>query len=254
MPFNSFDEYPMSWKPHKSKLSRPIYLSLARLLEHEITQGILAPGTKLPPQRELADYLDVNFTTITRAYKECELKGLLYGVTGSGTFVSTNAARSITIAKESGGDSYIELGMVASFEQTNDVVAEAAKQVVQKSYLEQLLNYNDPTGIHHQKAAALKWMEQLGIEANPDQIAIVSGAQNALMIVLLALFQPGHRIAVDVYTYANFIEIAKLLRIRLIPVPGDLQGMCPDALDEHCRQAEIKVFFSCPRAQIQLQL
>ena len=89
MPVNSFENYPMSWKPQKSQLERPYYLSLASLLEKDIQSGILKENTKLPPQRELADFLDLNLSTITRAYKLCELKGLLYAVTGRGTFVSS---------------------------------------------------------------------------------------------------------------------------------------------------------------------
>ncbi|WP_331280893.1 GntR family transcriptional regulator [Paenibacillus massiliensis] len=147
----------MSWKPDKSRLKRPVYRSLSQLLEYDITHGFLAPGTKLPPQRELADYLDVNFTTITRAYKECELKGLIYGVTGSGTYVAPNAARSITIAKEQASNQDIELGFVTSFDQTNDLVQEAIKNVAEKTYLEHLLNYNDPSGIPHQK-----WQHSIG--------------------------------------------------------------------------------------------
>ena len=46
---------PMSWKPDKSSLERPIYSSLAALMELDIAKGILPSGTKLPPQRELAD-------------------------------------------------------------------------------------------------------------------------------------------------------------------------------------------------------
>ena len=98
MPVNSFIDYPMSWKPDRSRLKRPVYLSLARKLEEDILTGELAPGTKLPPQRELADYLDINFTTVTRAYKLCEEKGLLYGKTGSGTFVAPSTIRDHTIS------------------------------------------------------------------------------------------------------------------------------------------------------------
>ena len=46
MPFNSFVKYPMSWKPDRNALKRPIYLSIAVLLEHDITNGYLAPCTK----------------------------------------------------------------------------------------------------------------------------------------------------------------------------------------------------------------
>ncbi|MEC2627288.1 winged helix-turn-helix domain-containing protein, partial [Bacillus cereus] len=94
MPVNSFENYSMSWKPNKELLKRPFYSSIAALIEHDTVNGFLAPGTKLPPQRELADFLDLNFTTITRAYKLCEVKGLIYAITGSGTFVAPNATRS----------------------------------------------------------------------------------------------------------------------------------------------------------------
>ena len=81
MPVNSFENYPMSWKPQKTDLEKPYYLSIAARLEKDIFSGLLPENTKLPPQRELADFLDLNLSTITKAYKLCELKGLLYAVT-----------------------------------------------------------------------------------------------------------------------------------------------------------------------------
>lgn len=117
----------MSWKPERSKLKRPIYLSLAEQLEKDIAAGFLLPGTKLPPQRELADFLDINFTTVTRAYRICELKGLIYAVTGSGTFVAPNAAKSVTISTDNLTGSLIDLGFVSSFEQCNDMISDTIK-------------------------------------------------------------------------------------------------------------------------------
>lgn len=246
MPINSFVDYPMSWRPDKKSLKRPVYQSLALLLEQDIGSGLLVPGTKLPPQRELADFLDVNFTTITRAYKICETKGLIYAVTGRGTFVSPNAARSVTITKDKTAADCIDLGFVASFEQSNSHVALAAKKVAEKSYLEELLNYNNPTGIPHHKLAGLRWMKTFGIRAEAERMAIVSGAQNALCITLLALFEPGNRIAVDIFTYANFIEISKMYRIQLVPVLGDEHGMLPSELDAQCRLLDIHGLFLMP--------
>ena len=77
MPVNSFDNYPMSWKPQIEHGAAPIYLAIAEQLEKDIRSGVLAPGTKLPPQRELADFLDVNLSTVSRAFKNCEQKGLI---------------------------------------------------------------------------------------------------------------------------------------------------------------------------------
>jgi DNA-binding transcriptional MocR family regulator len=245
MPVNSFENYPMAWKPEKEALKRPFYKSLASLLEQDIINGFLAPGTKLPPQRELADFLDLNFTTITRAYKICEVKGLIFAVTGSGTFVAPNATRSITISNDKITNS-IDFGLVASFEQSNGIVAEVILKVVDKSYLEQLLNYNDPTGIPHQKTAGLNWMKSFGIQADQEHIAIVSGAQNALAIALAALFEPGNRIATDLYTYSNFIELAKMYHIQLVPIPGDHFGMLPNELEKQCSQINIHGIFLMP--------
>lgn len=99
MPVNSFDSYPLTWKPKKETLAPPYYKALAQDLEEKIKAGLLAPGVKLPPQREIADYLDLNYTTITRAYELCKKKGLIYGTTGKGTFVAPHASEDITISK-----------------------------------------------------------------------------------------------------------------------------------------------------------
>lgn len=48
MPVNSFDNYPMSWKPDKRNLSSPLYLSIASLLEYDILNGYLKPIQSFP--------------------------------------------------------------------------------------------------------------------------------------------------------------------------------------------------------------
>ena len=60
MPVNSFIDYPLSWAPARDTLGGgPVYLALAAALESDIRSSAIAPGTKLPPQRELADFLDL---------------------------------------------------------------------------------------------------------------------------------------------------------------------------------------------------
>ena len=88
MPINSFTDYPMSWKPEISRTSKSLYRALAQQLEQDIISGELLPGTKLPPQRELADFLDMNVSTVSKAFKACEINCLLSATKGSGTFVS----------------------------------------------------------------------------------------------------------------------------------------------------------------------
>ncbi len=246
MPINSFDNYPMGWKPDPSHLKRPYYQSIADLLENDIKSGFIAPDTKLPPQRELADYLDLNFTTITRAYKLCERRGLIYTIIGSGTFVSPHAAKSITISSDSGKKELIELGMVHSFEQTNGMLNKTIQKVGHLSDLTVLMNYNYPDGLPHHRQAALIWMAQFGIHVDLEHVSVVSGSQNALAIALTALFEPGDYIATDYLTYSNFIELAKMLHLQLLPVFMDEDGIIPSELIDLCNKFAIKGIYLMP--------
>lgn len=246
MPVNSFDSYPMTWKPDKASLTPPYYKALAEDLEAKIKAGRLAPGAKLPPQRELADYLDLNYTTITRVYELCKQKGLIYGTMGKGTFVAPHSAEDVTITAPNLAAPLIELGMVNGFSEYSEPVERATHAVVEKGYLRRLYECSYPAGHPHQLAAAVRWMEQLGVHTDREHTAIFSGAQNALTAALLSLFSPGDKIAVDPYTYSNLIELGKLLHIFLIPVAGDGAGMLPEELDKTCTQNHINGIYLMP--------
>ena len=161
MPINSFDHYPLSWKPDLSRLSRPYYLSLARDLEEKILTGELPEGTRLPPQRELADYLDLNYSTITRVYNACRRKGLVYGVTGRGTFVAPHPGASIAIEQPFERKDIIEMGFISGFPELASPVEEAMEKVLRRSYVRNLLSYDHPFGFPHQRLLAAEWLTML---------------------------------------------------------------------------------------------
>lgn len=246
VPVNSFDNYPLTWKPQKSALKPPYYKALAEDLENKIKSGQLLPGAKLPPQREIADYLDLNYTTITRVYELCKKKGIIYGAAGKGTFVAPHSAEDITICAQPLKEGRIELGAVNGFSEYSGLVEQATQAVVAKGYLRNLYEYSYPEGHPHQLAAAVRWMEQLGAHTDIEHTAILSGAQNALAVTLLSVFAPGDKIAVDEYTYSNFIELAKMLHLILIPVKGDENGMMPEKLQKQCTVNKIKGIYLIP--------
>src|SRR5690606_20539265 len=53
------------------------YQQIAAQIVTAVEDGVLKPGDRLPPQRELAQALGVDLTTVTRAYTEVRQKGLL---------------------------------------------------------------------------------------------------------------------------------------------------------------------------------
>ena len=130
MPVNSFENYPMSWKPVISDRKGAIYTQLAEQLVKDIRNGLLKPGDKLPPQRELADYLDLHLSTVTRAYKLCEERGLICAKVGQGTFVSSDVNTSDTLLYANEELNFVQLGTVLPPYNGNQKVIEFIKSLL----------------------------------------------------------------------------------------------------------------------------
>lgn len=245
MPFNSFDDYPMAWKPNRSELEPPLYLSLANLLERAIKSGDLLSNTKLPPQRELADYLDINHSTVTRAYKLCEMRGLVHGIVGSGTFVSPEVGTTVSPADMEDHE-VISMGRILPFYEHNALIRDAALSLLKKPLSETLFEYESPFGTYGQKLAGVKWLQTLGIEADPALLLITPGTQNALAITLMSLMSPGDRIAVDPYTYPHLKGLAEMLHVQLVAIASDEKGMLAEDLRERCSAEGLEGVFVMP--------
>ena len=67
----------------------PYYRQIINLVKSGIATGRVEPGDQLPTVRQAAVDLSINPNTVSRAYMELELTGLVESQMGSGTFVST---------------------------------------------------------------------------------------------------------------------------------------------------------------------
>src|SRR5882757_8094929 len=83
----------MDWIPTVSEWHGPMFLRVVDALAADIAAGRLVRGQRLPTHRALASALDVDLTTVTRAYGEARRRGLLEAQVGRGTFVSETTAR-----------------------------------------------------------------------------------------------------------------------------------------------------------------
>ncbi len=69
----------------------PIYLQIKTYILDKIKSGEYVPGAKIPTERELSIELGVSRNTVSAAYKELLLEGVLEAQQGRGTFVKKAA-------------------------------------------------------------------------------------------------------------------------------------------------------------------
>ena len=88
----------------------PLHLQLKHHIEHFIRTGRLLPGTRLEPERTLAERLRVSRNTVSLAYRSLEKEGWLRSRQGQGTFVEDFAVGGRLDGAERRLQQLIELG------------------------------------------------------------------------------------------------------------------------------------------------
>jgi GntR family transcriptional regulator len=66
----------------------PVYRQLIDQVQAAVASGALAPADQLPTVRQVAVDLAINPNTVSRAYREMEIRGLLDTQQGTGTFIA----------------------------------------------------------------------------------------------------------------------------------------------------------------------
>jgi len=237
-----------TWKPRVERNGKSVYLSIAEALESDIGESALKPGDRLPPQRDLADFLGVNLTTVTKAYRVCERKGLICATVGKGTFVSSDANIPGAAREEEEGR-LIEMGMLHPRCGQSELVGEAIRRVAQQSTIGSFFDYDEPRLKKSQGETGVEWLKRFRRFARAEDVLVASGAQNALAVTLLSLFQAGDRIGVDCLTYMGFKSLANLFGIRLLPIEMSDTGMSAEGLERACKAEKLKGLYLMPECQ-----
>lgn len=249
MPVNSFENYPMSWKPTIENKSNSLYKELAIQLEKDIREGVLKPGTMLPPQRELADYLDINLSTISRAFKLCEQKGLIFGAVGRGTFVASDVTSSAVFLTGKRETKLIEMGAIMPSVEPNQFVLQALQRLLREPEAQNILQYDLSEDNVMQKSAAAKWLERSNYITDSEFILFAAGGQNALAGILSSLFRCGDKIGTNEVIYPGIKSLASMLGIQLIPIPDKKEESFSDTLRQVCKKEGLKGVYLIPDYQ-----
>jgi DNA-binding transcriptional MocR family regulator len=233
-----------SWMPALERSSGPVYLAIAEAIAADIVAGRLQPGTRLPPQRALAEALGIDFTTVTRAYAEAGKRGLVEGRVGHGTYVRLRQKQAAPVA---GRTIDISMNLPPHFE---DAALETRMQAgiaeVAGEGLGLLLAYQDPGGAEWDCAAGAQWLEPRLPDVKATRIAVCPGTQGAIVAALALLARQGDTVCAEALAYPGFLTAAVHLGIQVQPVAMDADGLRPDSFEAVCKTHHPKALYCTP--------
>ena len=237
------------WRPDIPKGARPVYLAIAQAIADDLASGRLAPGDRLPPQRELAGALGFDFTTVTRAYAEARRRGLVQAHVGRGTFVvrPPGAPRRALSA----GMVDMSMNLPPQF----DEPALAARMWASLRTLEAeeglplLLRYQEAGGTLRDRAAGAAWLQERIPGLTAERTLVAAGAQAALAAILGCVVRRGGTLCAEALTYPGLRSAAAHLDIAVVGLAMDAQGVTPDAFEAACKAAAPQAFYCTPTVQ-----
>jgi GntR family transcriptional regulator/MocR family aminotransferase len=175
--------------------SRRARLELA--LRDAIREGRLAPGTRLPPTRQLCDELGVSRGVVVEAYAQLAAEGYLQTRRGAGTTVAAVAAPSRRPAPTGGTGPPVRYDLspfdpaLAQFPRT--MLAGALTETI-RHMPDAALGLPDPAGAPELRAALAGYLgRSRGVRAQPQQVLITAGTRHGFGLVWAALAQRGAR-------------------------------------------------------------
>ena len=239
--------YLLTWRPALEDSPRPLVDRLLAALERDIRAGVLPPGLRLPPQRELAFFLGISLGTVTKAYAEAERRGLTQATVGRGTFVAAPAPDAAFRFSPRGQPNGVNLAQNVRPMLAGHKALNAALGKLRKKDLSSYLVYSPSAGEDDHRRAMADWLART-TQLTPDwrDIALTAGGQQAVALALGSLASPGDAILTEAGTYYGLRTLAEHAGYRLKGLALDDQGLVPEALDRAAAATGARVLYLTP--------
>ncbi|HLW00317.1 MAG TPA: PLP-dependent aminotransferase family protein [Ktedonobacterales bacterium] len=222
----------------------PLQQQLREHLRQAILDGRLAPGTRLPSTRTLAEALGVSRTVTSAAYDDLLAEGYLEGRRGSGTYVGSDLpplprfrrsvpnvpprwlAKAPLVAPDEAGEPptiAFHLGMPSTASLPSRVWREAWRAVTSQLPPS---GYGPPAGDPALRAALASYLgRSRGLACTPEDILITAGATHALDLIARATLSVGDAVGLEEPGYPAARHVLLARGGRPVPIPIDEDGL-----------------------------
>lgn len=250
----------------------PIASSLADSLARQIAEGAFKPGDKLPSLRALAELHDYAKNTVVAAFEMLVARGLVEPRRGSGYFVKPGEAAA-TASGASPDDAAGSLGRAMDIvwmireqfksvpgalpvgdgfppvEWLADVRLDKYHHKVARTGLGTTFRYGTRFGYAPLREHLVAKLADFGIAAEPRQIVMTHGANDALDLVIRYFIPPGATVLVDDPGYYLLHGKLKLAGANIVGVPRLPDGPDLAALEHLLITHKPRLFFTQSIAQ-----
>lgn len=250
----------------------PLYIQLYDKLKNLITEGILLPDFRLPSIRQLSKKLDINQVTVVSAIKKLENEGFVYSLPGSGTYVSNtlpliNSKQVLNnnildelyqtddISLITNGQIKIKDNTVnfASATPTPDLFPVEDFKIVLNEVLERdrgnAFGYQDSQGFYPIRESIAEILKQFEINSSPENIQVISGAQQGIDIISKAFLKQGDCVITESPTYTGAIAVFKLRQANIIDIQMNVDGPNLNILEYNLKKFRPKLIYTIPSFQ-----
>lgn len=240
--------------------SVPAYRWLYSSLRAAILDGRLRPGTRLPSTRDLSNQYGLARGTIVNAFEQLKSEGYIDGNVGSGTYVSKVLPEKLlhvasepppkramqgdrhTVISDYGRAARLFRGYearpVRAFRANlpaldlfpTNVWTKITVRCLRRISIRQLMGC-DPLGYMPLRQAVTEYLIRArGVRCVPEQVAIVSGVQEALDFTGRLLLQRGVRVCVENPGYPGAVLAFQAFGAKVLGVGVDNEGLRVDQL------------------------
>jgi DNA-binding transcriptional MocR family regulator len=240
----------------------PLHNRLEVALQTAIRHGVLAPGTRLPAERSLAQALALSRTTVLAAYSMLKSDGWLESRPGSGTWV---CGRPAAEARQQAHDSTIAGSSTLNLLQIDDSelidfavgttkpLAELPRELysISPALQDSLLaeRHYMPLGYPALRQAIAAHYSSRGLPTTANQILVTEGAQQAISLVTSAYVQRGDAVLVENPTYFGALDVFRFAGARLAPVAVGPEHVRPNELRDRLLATGPRLIYLTPTFQ-----
>lgn len=211
--------------PDLASSRRPRYLTLADSLAELILDGRVAPGTRLPSERELAVHLRISRATVTASYDLLRAQRYLASRSGSGSVVTLPSgarlhAGSSRWAAAAGQARQPLLDLTsATLPAPAEELAEAVRMAAEQLPDIATSDGYELVGLPALRAAIAARFTERGLPTSAEQIFVTNGALHGMDLLLRLLTGPGDRVLTELPTYSGLLDAVRSYPVRSVPVP-----------------------------------